>query len=123
MEKISTCLVGQLHMLGTPNLNKIYEDDICSFYIHDVYGNGELLVLHCDVIPSRKREYLEHIFDVVESIYEALRAKGVKELEAWVSEDHEIRFAQFYGFNEFLGQLYVKGRPTVPEVYRLKKEL
>lgn len=116
-------MVGQYRLLETPNLNVVYEDDIITAYIHDVYGNQELLVLHVDVVQSKKREILDHIFDVVESIFENLRARGIKELEAWVCEDHEIRFAQFYGFDQFLGQLTVKGRETVPIVYRLKKEL
>lgn len=121
--KTSTSLVGQLHMLETPNLNKIYEDNLCTVYIHDAYGDGSLLVVHTDVVASKKREILDHYFDVIESVYEALRAKGVKEVEAWVCEDHEIRFAQYYGFDQFLGQLMIKGRETVPAVYRLKKEL
>lgn len=110
-------------MLETPNLNKVYEDNYCTVYIHDVYGNNDLLVVHVDVVPSRKREVLNHYFDVIESVFEALRARGIKEVEAWVSEDHEIRFAQFYGFDQFLGQLTIHGRETVPAVFRLKKEL
>jgi hypothetical protein len=116
-------LVGQLHSLEIPNLNKVYEDNYCTVYIHDVYGNQDLLVIHTDVIATKKREILEHYFEVIESVFDALRERGVKEVEACVSEDHEIRFAQFYGFDQFIGQLTVHGRETVPAVFRLKKEL
>lgn len=122
-EKISTSLVGQYHLLETPNLNKVYEDELCTVYVHDVYGNLDLLVVHVDIIPTTDRKVLSHYFDVIESLFEHLRAKGVKEVEAWVCEDNQIRFAQFYGFDQFLGQLTINGRETTPIVYRLKKEL
>ena len=92
-------------------------------YLHAPYSDDSLLVIHTDVVASKKREILDHYFDVIESVFEALRARGYKEVEAWVCEDHEIRFAQFYGFDQFLGQLTIHGRETTPAVYRLKKEL
>lgn len=110
-------------MLGTPGLNKVYEDETCTVYLHDVYGNGDLMVVHVDVIKTVSRQVLDHYRDVIESLFEALRARGREEVEAWVSTDKEIRFAQFFGFDEFLGQLMINGRETLPEVYRLKRKL
>lgn len=116
-------MVGQLISLGTPNLNKIYEDEYCTLLLHDVYGNNELLVFHAEVLKTTNREILNHYFEVIENVFEALREKGVTELEAWVCEDHEIRYAQFFGFDKFTGQLQVNGMDTIPAVYRLKKDL
>ncbi len=117
-------MVGQLHLLGTPNLNKVYEDELCTVFIHDLQFEGERkLVVHVDVVKETKRETLEHYYDVINGLFDALREKGVKEVEAWVSEDHEITFAQLYGFDEFLGQLEINGRETLPPVYMLKKVL
>lgn len=109
--------------MGIPNLNVVYEDELCTVYIHDIHGDNSLLVVHTDVVKSKKREVLDHYFDVIESVFEALREKGIKEVEAWVCTDEQIRFAQYYGFDQMLGQLYINGRETLPEVYRLKKEL
>lgn len=117
-------MVGQLHSLGTPNLNKIYEDDLCSLYIHELEFNGERkLIFHADVIKTTNRDHLNHYYEVIEAFFEALRRKGFKEIEAWVSEDHEVDFAQMYGFDQFLGQLFIDGRETLPPVFMLKKEL
>lgn len=116
-------MVGQYRSLEIPNLNTVYEDEYCTVFIHDIEGKGELLVIHVDVVKTVNRKILNHYFDVIESVFEALRARGIKEVEAWVSTDEEMRFAIFYGFTEQLGQLTVNGRETLPEVYRLRKEL
>lgn len=110
-------------MLGIPNLNEVYKDDLCTVYIHDVYGDNSLLVVHVDVVKSTKREIIQHYFDVIEGLFDALRAKGVPEIEAWVSSDEEIKFAQFYGFDQFLGELMVNGQSNIPPIFRLKKDL
>lgn len=122
-EKTSTYLAGQYLMSGIPNLNVIYEDDLCTCYIHDVYGNGELLVFHADVVKTTDRKVLAHYHEVMANIFDALREKGLTEIEAWVVTDQEIKYAQYMGFDQFLGELVVEGRPTTPTVYRLKKEL
>ncbi len=102
----------------------MYEDDLCTVYLHQLELEGkERLVVHVDVVKENSREVLDHYYDVIESLFEQLRKRGIKEVEAWVSEDHEISFAQFYGFDQFLGQLMVDGRETLPPVFMLKKEL
>lgn len=123
-EKISTSLVGQLHLLGTPNLNKVFEDELCTVYVHDLEFNGERkLVVHVDVVKESNHKTMQHYYEVIEGLFDALRERGIKEVEAWVSEDHEIDFAQFYGFDQFLGELLVNDRELLPPVFMLKKEL
>jgi hypothetical protein len=86
--------------------------------------NGERkLVVHVDVVQTKDRDILLHYFDVIQGLFDQLRARGIKEVEAWVSEDHEVDFAQFYGFDQFLGELLVDGREVLPPVFMLKKEL
>lgn len=116
-------MVGQLLSLGTPNLNKVYEDNHCVVLIHDIHGDGSRLVVHVEVEKDTKRELLQHYYDVIEGLFDALRQRGIKEVEAWVSEDHEMDFAQFYGFDQFMGQLLVDEKETTPPVFMLKKEL
>lgn len=116
-------MVGPLRTLEIPNLNKIYEDDTVECYIHDVYSNGELLVFHADVQKSLNKDLLLHYRDVMQEIFAALKQKGVKELQAWVVTDKEIKYAQFMGFDQFLGELTIGNRPIQPPVYVLKKEL
>jgi hypothetical protein len=110
--------------MGIPNLNKVYEDELCTVFVHQVQLEGQdKLVVHVDVVKDRSRETLQHYYEVIEGLFDQLRERGIKEVEAWVSEDHEIDFAQFYGFDQFLGQLIVDGRETIPPVFMLKKEL
>lgn len=116
-------MAGQLHTLEIPNLNKVYEDDLCTLYIHDVYGDNSLLVLHVEVIQEAKKSLMLHYHEVLENLLNALRERGVKKLEAWMNTDEQIRFAQFFGFNEFLGELMVNGQHVFPPVYRLSREL
>lgn len=110
-------------MLGIPNLNLIYEDDTCGVYIHDVEGNGRLLVFHADVIPVANHRLMQHYLTVVDSLFVALKERGLKELEAWVNTDEEMRYAMFFGFTEYLGELTVNGQPCLPQVHRLKVNL
>lgn len=121
--KISTSLVGQYRTLEIPNLNTVYEDDKFTLMIHDIEGKGELLVLHADIVKPVTKTLMNHYWDVVQALFEELQKRGIKEIEAWVSTDEEIRFAAFFGFNDMMGQLLVNGRETLPPVFRLKKEL
>jgi hypothetical protein len=110
-------------MLEIPNLNKIYEDDLCTVFLHDVKGDGSLLVMHADVVKTTDRRILEHYLEVADTIFDELRKRGIPKVEAWMCTDEQIRFAQFLGFGTMVGQLTVNGRETLPEVYRLEKEL
>lgn len=110
-------------MLEIPNLNVVYEDDLCTVMIHDIAGEGELLVVHVEVIPTTKRSVLQHYYEVIEGLFDQLRARGRTEIEAWVNTDEEIRFAQYFGFDEFMGELMVNEQPCLPAVYRMKKRL
>lgn len=108
-------------MLEIPNLNTVYEDEVCSCVLHDVKGDGTLLVFHADVLPVAKKSLLSHYLDVVESIDQALQERGLKELECWVCSDEEIKYAGFFGFTEMLGELLVNKQHCFPAVYRLRK--
>ena len=113
-------------MLGIPNLNLVYEDAWCSIFIHDVYAdhdNHDLLVVHVDVIKTGKKSVLAHYLEAIDGVFDALREKGRTEVEAWVCTDEEIRFAQFFGFDEFIGELTVNKQTCLPSVFRLKKDL
>lgn len=102
----------------------MYEDELCSVYLHDLELEGRRrLVVHVDVVKNNDRETLDHYYDVIETLFDQLKERGIKEVEAWVSTDEEIDFAQFYGFDQFLGQLMVNERETIPPVFMLKKEL
>lgn len=110
-------------MLGIPNLNTVYEDDTCAVLIHDIAGEGKILVCHAEVIPSTNRELLMHYQDVMENLFKQLKERGVEELEAWINDDDEMKYAQFFGFNEFIGELTVNGQTCLPSVFRLKRKL
>jgi len=110
-------------MLGIPNLNLVYEDETGKVYIHDIDGKGELLVVHAEVIPTTNRAILGHYLEVMDTLFEQLQDKGVKEVEAWVNSDEEMDYAQFFGFNEFLGELTINEQTCIPSVYRLRKRL
>lgn len=110
-------------MLEIPNLNTIYEDETCAVLLHDIAGEGKLFVIHADVIPEARRELLEHYMEVMDNVFEVLKQKGLTEIEAWVNTDEEIRYAQFFGFSEMLGELTIHGQLCIPTVYRLKKDL
>jgi hypothetical protein len=73
-ERISTCLVGQLRMLGIPNLNVVYEDETGTVLIHDIEGKGELLVVHVEVLPTTNRKILGHYLEVMDNLFEQLKA-------------------------------------------------
>ncbi len=88
-----------------------------------MFNDERKLVVHVDVVKTKDREVLDHYYEVIEGLFDRLRARGIKEVEAWVSEDHEIDFAQFYGFDQFLGQLEIDGKETLPPVFMLKKDL
>jgi hypothetical protein len=122
-ERISTCLVGQLRMLGIPNLNVVYEDETGAVLIHDIEGKGELLVVHAEVLPTTNREILGHYLEVMDMLFEQLKERGITEVEAWINSDEEMRYAQFFGFDEFLGELMVHDQPCMPSVFRLRKRL
>jgi len=110
-------------MLGIPNLNTIYEDEYCAVLLHDINGEGKLFVLHADVIPVVTRPLMEHYMEVMDNVFEALKAKGLKEVEAWVNTDEELKYAQFFGFDEFLGELTINEQTCLPAVFRLKRTL
>ena len=110
-------------MLGIPNLNTVYEDDLVTLMVHDIGGEGSLLVVHAEVIPTTNREVLEHYMEVLDTLFEQLRARGVTEIEAWVNDQTEIDYAQFFGFDEFLGELTVNEQTCIPSVFRLRKRL
>lgn len=110
-------------MLEIPNLNKIYEDDYITLFIHDIGGEGKLFVMHADVVPSANRKVLAHVMEVVDKTFDALREKGLTEIEAWVNTDEQIHYAQFMGFNEWLGELTINGQRPFPVAYRLRKKL
>lgn len=123
-EKTSTSLVGQLLTLGIPNLNVVYKDDLCTVLVHDVLGDQSRLVVHAEVEKSLSKKLFVHYMEVMDNLFEQLKARGVTEVEAWVCEDHEIKYAQLFGFDQFLGELRgPDGRETLPIVYGLKKEL
>lgn len=119
--KTSTSLVGQLRMLEIPNLNVVYEDETVTCYIHDIAGEKKLFVFHAVVIPSTDKKLLNHYLTIVDSLDEALKERGFKELEAWVNTDEEIRYAMFFGFTEYLGELTVNGQTCFPQIHRLRK--
>lgn len=79
--------------------------------------------MHAEVLPDLTKSLLLHYIEVVDTLFTALKEKGVLELEAWVNTDEEIHYAQFMGFDQFLGELYIHGQPCLPGVYRLKKDL
>jgi hypothetical protein len=110
-------------MLEIPNLNVVYEDEYVTVLIHDIGGDGTLLVVHVDIIPSTNKELIKHYFDVIGAIFDKLKEKGVKEVEAWVNTDEELRYAQFFGFTKFLGELTVNGQTCLPSVFRMKRKL
>lgn len=91
-------------------------------WIHDIEGKGEILVVHVDVIKKRSRKLLDHYQDVIEGLFNQLRARGIEVVEAWVATDEEERFATYFGFDYFT-DLTVNGRPTTPVIRRLAKEL
>lgn len=105
-----------------PEVYEVYKDDVITLWLHDVNYEGKMFVLHARVEPTTDREVLLHIAYVLEILFEQLREKGVKELEAWTTTPEETRYAQFFGF-EYLGQLTVNGRPTSPVIDRLKIRL
>lgn len=110
-------------MLEIPNLNVVYEDDTVTLLVHDIAGEGKLLVVHADVIPTTDRDVLGHYLDIIDTLSEQLKERGHTEVEAWVNTDEEIRYAQFFGFDEFLGELTVNGQTCLPSVFRLRKRL
>lgn len=110
-------------MLGIPNLNVVYEDDLCTVLIHDIGGEGKLLVVHVEVLPTTNRKVLAHYSDVINGLFDQLRERGIPEVEAWVNNDEEIHYAQFFGFDEFLGELTINEQVCFPSVFRLKKRL
>jgi hypothetical protein len=110
-------------MLEIPNLNTVYEDDTVTCYIHDIGGDGKLLVFHAVVIPSLSLALLRHYQNIVDQIDVALQDKGITEIEAWVNTDQEIRYAEFFGFTEMIGELTVNQQLCFPSVYRLRKSL
>lgn len=79
--------------------------------------------MHAEVMPKLDRKLLQHYVEVVHTLFDELRKRGVKELEAWVNTDEEIHYAQYMGFDEFLGELYIHNQPVSPAVYRMKKRL
>lgn len=110
-------------MLGIPNLNTVYEDDTIAVLIHDIAGEGKLLVCHAEVVPKASKELFLHYMEVMDELFASLKAKGVEEIEAWVNTDEEMKYAQFFGFDEFVGELTVNGQTCIPSVFRLKKDL
>jgi hypothetical protein len=110
-------------MLEIPFLNTVYEDEYVTVLIHDIAGEGKLLVVHVDIIPSTNKALIKHYFDVITAIFDGLKEKGVKEVEAWVNTDEEARYAQFFGFTEWVGELTVNGQTCLPHVFRMKRVL
>lgn len=110
-------------MLEIPNLNVIYEDEYVTCLIHDIAGEGKLYVFHADVIPTTDRKLLQHYRNVMFKIDDALRAKGLTEIEAWVNTEEEMRYAAYFGFGEYIGELTVNRQRCLPEIHRLKKRL
>lgn len=110
-------------MLGIQNLNVVYEDDSVTCIIHDVKGDGSLLVFHANVVPSVNRKLLKHYDQVMFAIDEGLRGRGIKEIEAWVNTDEELHYAGFFGFTEYVGELTVNQQRCLPTVHRLRKIL
>lgn len=80
-------------------------------------------MFHALVIPSTDRKLLNHYSEVVFEIDEALKAKGLESIEAWVNTDEEIHYAGFFGFTEYLGELVVNGQRCFPQIHRLRKTL
>lgn len=110
-------------MLEIPNLNLVYEDETVTCLIHDVKGDQSLLVFHALVVPGADRARLRHYDEVMFEIDEALRARGLTEIEAWVNTDEEIHYAGFFGFTDYIGELTVNGQRCFPQVHRLRKRL
>lgn len=114
-------MVGQLLSLGIPNLNKVYEDDKCTVLL---FKYGEDLLVHVDIVQTSNKEYIQHYYEVIETLFEQLRERGIKEVKTWVREGKEMDFAQFYGFDQFEGELMFYGKMTLdPTFYVLKKVL
>ena len=80
-------------------------------------------MVHAEVLDSTKREILGHYLDVVDTLFKQLKEKGVTEVEAWVTTEEEIKYAQFFGFDEFIGELTINQQTLLPPVYRLRKRL
>lgn len=113
---------GTLSHKGHVDVHQIYKDDVVTFYIHDICGEGELMVLHAEVPKTTNREVLLHIYGVLEHVCSQMRNRGFKELEAWCGTEADARYAQFFGF-EFLGELTIDDKRFEPPVYRLVKRL
>lgn len=110
-------------MLGIPNLNEIYKDDTGAVYIHDIGGEGKLLVVHVDVLPKLNRKIITHYLEVIDNVFKQLKERGIPEVEAWVNTDEEMHYAMFFGFDEYLGELTVNEQLCFPTVHRLRKRL
>lgn len=91
--------------------------------IHDIAGEGKLLVVHAEVLPTTNRKILDHYLEVIDTLFDQLRERGIEEVEAWVNNDDEVHYAQFFGFDEFLGELTVNEQTCLPSVFRMKKRL
>ncbi len=117
-------MAGQSLLQGIPNLNVVYEDDLCTVLLHRmVRDDKERFIVHVDVLKTTKREILDHYYDVIESLFQGLRDRGVTEVETWVREGAEMDFAQFYGFDQFLGEIKFGEETLFPPAYILKKDL
>lgn len=110
-------------MSGIPNLNKVYEDETGTLYIHDIGGEKQIFVLHAEVIPTTNRKVLSHYRDIIELLYANLAERGVKEIEAWVLTDEQIRFATHYGFHLTGKEITLEGVEFIDPVYQMKKDL
>ena len=91
--------------------------------MHDIGGEGKILVLHADVIPTTNRKILNHYRNIISSLDDQLRSKGVTEYEAWVMTDEQMRFAAFFGFIPTGEELSFNHQKWIVPIYKMKKEL
>lgn len=115
-------MVGQLRTLEIPNLNTVYEDDTGELLLHNVKGDGSLLVLHADVIPTIDRRILEHYAVILNSLCEQLSQKGFPSLKTWVLTDEQMRYAVFFGFVPTGNEVTIEGY-FGPPIYEMEKVL
>jgi hypothetical protein len=110
-------------MLEIPNLNVAYEDETGTVLIHDIGGEGQMLVVHAEVIPTTNRSVLLHYRDVINAMCEQLKSKGINHVDAWVLTDEQIRFAQFFGFEPTGEEITIMGQTNFTPIYKMVKRI
>ena len=104
----STSLVGQLLSQETPNLNKVYEDDVA--VVADHFYDGKH-VLHSDFKVEPTLSVLKHCQEVSHLIDLAYAERGIDRLYTWGNSEEHDRYNRLLGFVP-TGMQYDFGEPV-----------